>query len=660
MALKSITSLKSLLSEVGAPDRLVLLERLGFGGQAEVWLAHDQMLERFVTVKKMRAFKGAEGGPDDERLNSLRARAEMEHPSIPTLFSVIPHGDQSWLVSEYIEGVPLSELLGELSPESIFAVAKDLLSALRCLERLSLVHGDLSPNNIVIDRNGQVRLLDFESCGRIGDELSSTSTIGFSAPERHAQRVGLPTVDTWSVGAILIWLVTQRTPEIVFDDAKQPISVVIGPAIPATDLLGDVINIAAAATRLDPSLRPLTADLEERLALSYRWLEPVNRSALEVLVGSRLDSAGETNDRPTFQPKSANANKDNLKSKLGSERSGQAGGIAPWEDIALGNRHQGMTGTADYENGCQEPSGSRSSRSNLGSAERLSTKRLSTKRFRANGFGARWLEAEWFGAKWFGATWFGGGRVVDRVQGRVEGRVEGRVKEPVKDRVKGPVNSATKGRYLDNAARVKKARLKKRSAQNPWFRGRGVLSPNYLRLFLFSLGLGGMLSVLVLFLNWGQQPYSLRVDTTRLSPATALPKEFSPQWIESIFSVAMPDNWELVSKPDVSQKAFPMTEQRNDERVSNELLAPGQRGDLGGGGGPLKIAGGANTQPHTENDAMTAVIMSINCAKGICELLAEHSRDGGSVLNHTVILDTSDVRIWRAAITGLAQSISSD
>ena len=85
MALKPITSLKSLLSEVGAPDRLKLIERLGFGGQAEVWLARDQMLERFVTVKKVRGFKTPEDGDEDERLHSLRARAEMERPSIPTL-----------------------------------------------------------------------------------------------------------------------------------------------------------------------------------------------------------------------------------------------------------------------------------------------------------------------------------------------------------------------------------------------------------------------------------------------------------------------------------------------------------------------------------------------------------------------------------------------
>jgi serine/threonine protein kinase len=273
--------------------RLTLLERLGLGPQAEVWLARDQLLGRLVTVKKVTAFEDGEGNQGDERIKSLRARVEVDHPAIPTLFGAIPHGDQSWLVSEYVEGIALSQLVGELSPESICAIAKDLLSTLRCLECLSLVHGDLSPNNVVIDLNGQVRLLDFESCSRVGESLSSSTTIGFSAPERHARRAGLPTVDTWSMGAILIWLVTQRTPEIVVDDARQPVSVSIGTAAPAADMLCDVINIAAAATRLDPSLRPCAADLEERLSRSYRWLEPCNRSLLSALVKSRLASDGE-------------------------------------------------------------------------------------------------------------------------------------------------------------------------------------------------------------------------------------------------------------------------------------------------------------------------------------------------------------------------------
>ena len=561
MALKPITSLKSLLSEVGTPDRLTLIERLGFGGQAEVWLARDQMLERFVTVKKVRGFKTPEEGDEDERLNSLRARAEMEHPAIPTLFGVIPHGEQSWLVSEYVEGVALSDLLGELSPESIYAVARDLLSALRCLERLSLVHGDLSPNNIVIDRTGQVRLLDFESCSRIGEELSSTSTIGFSAPERHACKVGLPTVDTWSVGAILIWLVTQRTPEIVFDDAKQPISVTIGPAIPATDVLGDVINIAAAATRLDPSLRPLTADLEERLSLSYRWLEPVNRSALEILVRSRSSSPSELDGGPPSFSGSATSFNDNLKVKPSAKSKLHFNNLAPWR--------------------------------------------------KARG----WIK---------------------RVR-REEGR-------PARN------DSGRTGLASDSIGWFSAKRLS----------GEGTLSTTFFRRFFLSLGFAILVGLLVSVINSDQQPYSVRVDTTRLSPATALPNEFSSHWVESIFSSAMPDNWALTSEIEVALKEVSTTRRPGGDQADTELLDSGQSGDLLVGQQSLAIEASFDTQIQTANHAMTEVTISINCAQGICELLAEHTKGGSALLSHTVILDTGDARIWRAAITTLAQSIAVD
>ncbi|EHQ56747.1 serine/threonine protein kinase [gamma proteobacterium HIMB55] len=561
MALKPITSLKSLLSDVGTPDRLTLIERLGFGGQAEVWLARDQMLERFVTVKKVRGFKTPEDGDEDERLHSLRARAEMEHPAIPTLFGVIPQGEQSWLVSEYVEGVALSELLGELSPESIYAVARDLLSALRCLERLSLVHGDLSPNNIIIDRNGQVRLLDFESCSRIGEELSSTSTIGFSAPERHARKVGLPTVDTWSVGAILIWLVTQRTPEIVLDDAKQPISVAIGPSIPATDLLGDVINIAAAATRLDPSLRPLTADLEERLSLSYRWLEPVNRSALEILVRSRPSSPSELNGGPPSFSGSATPFNDNLKVKPSAKSKLHPNNLAPWR------KAQGWIKRVRREEG--RPARNDSGRTGLASDSVgwLGTKRLS---------------------------------------------------------------------------------------------GEGTLSTTFFRRFFLSLGFAILVGLLVSVINSDQQPYSVRVDTTRLSPSTALPNEFSSHWVESIFSSATPDNWELTSEVKVAQKEVSTTGRKGGDQADAELLNSSQTGGIGVNKDSLQIKAGANAPRYIADDTPTEVVISINCAQGICELLAEHTQGESAVLNHTVILDTADARIWRAAITTLAQSIAVD
>ena len=615
MALKPITSLKSLLSEVGAPDRLILLERLGVGGQAEVWLARDQMLERFVTVKKVPSLKSLEDGTDNERLKSLRARAEMEHPAIPTLFSVVPNGDQSWLVSEYVEGVALSEVLGELSPESIYAVAKDLLSALRCLERLSLVHGDLSPNNIVIDRTGQVRLLDFESCSRIGEALSSTSTIGFSAPERHSRRAGLPTVDTWSVGAILIWLVTQRTPEIVLDDAKQPISVTIGTAIPATDVLGDVINIAAAATRLDPSLRPLTADLEERLSLSYRWLEPVNRSALEMLVRSRLLSTSQWEGRPPAHAGSANLPKKNPKSETSAKGSGHSGYLAPWR------KNRGWTKRVRIEDGSPE-----------GSMAKFA--------------GSGWGSSGWFSAKWGDETWFSESRAKRGLKRGAERGVESRVERGVKSTSDRQPSESRKQSIGTSLA-------------NRWLNRQRFFSATLLRLSLLSLGLAALAGVYSSFLSEGQ-PYSVRVDTTRLSPATALPDEFSPQWVESIFSRAMPDNWQRVSNAEVFPQVPLSTKHKDGVSGDSELLAQGQPNEAAGGDESLKIEGDVDNQTHSGNGPVTEVIISINCTQGICELLTEHTGEEASVLNHTVVLGTGDARIWHAAIAGLAKSISAE
>lgn len=592
MALKPIASLKSLLSEVGAPDRLTLLERLGCGGQAEVWLARDKMLGRLVTVKKVRAFNSDEDNVEDERLKSLRIRGELEHPAIPTLYGVIPHGDQSWLVSEYIEGVALSELLGELGPHSIYAIAKDLLSALRCLERLSLVHGDLSPNNMVIDHNGQVRLLDFESCSRIGEALSSTATIGFSAPERYARRAGLPTVDTWSIGAILIWLVTQRTPEIVLDDAKKSVSVTIGPAIPATDMLGDVINIAAAATRVEAGLRPSIADLEERLLLSYRWLEPVNRSALEALVRSRLASTKGANDQWSSNAKATDQHRKHSKSHVSAPKGVKPNYKEPRKDV--------------QENLKQTCGGS----SIGGTVAGVSTDEVWPKEPLGN-------------------------RNLLKRRGREDKRIQDR-------------------RIIGKWSKVE-------VSMGEWVTQNRFFASNFGRFLLFSVAVAVLWGLYGSLPNWGQRFYALQVDTSRLSPATALPNEFSPRWVESIFSSALPDNWALISEGDLSRKEQPATgfseqvfaekEARrnlpNDEKLSSSLPAEIES---------TKI----ETETKHQSGGISKIAMSINCEQGACELLAELKRGEISLLEHTVILDTGDERIWRAAVRTLAQSIAAE
>ena len=133
-----LTRFKGPWEPLGSLRRMAFLEQLGLGRQVDVRLARDRLLSRLVTVKKSDTADAASQGT----LRSLQARVDVAHPAIPTVFAVIPDGRKTWLVGEFVKGLPLSELVDELSPESIYLIARDLLSTLGCLERLGLVHGD--------------------------------------------------------------------------------------------------------------------------------------------------------------------------------------------------------------------------------------------------------------------------------------------------------------------------------------------------------------------------------------------------------------------------------------------------------------------------------------------------------------------------------------
>ena len=120
----------------------------------------------------------------------------------------------------------------------------------------------------------------------------------------------------------------------------------------------------------------------------------------------------------------------------------------------------------------------------------------------------------------------------------------------------------------------------------------------------------------VLSFSWEERAYSLRVDTTPLSPATLLPETFSPRWVEAVLAEGLPRRWTSLEKEVVAS------------RVSG--------------------------------DAVSVIAVNVNCQQGVCELLTENTRGSKSSLGHTVIVDTSDERIWREAITNLAQSIAAD
>lgn len=214
-----------------APDRIVLAGRyrllrpIGTGGMGTVWRAHDDMLDRPVAVKEVLL----PAGLDDEArqlmrrrtMREARAAARLRHPAIVTIYDVIEHDDQPWIVMELVEGQSLAEALrsrGSLSVAETAGIALRVLDALITAQASGVQHRDVKPANVLLGEHGRIVLTDFGIARNVGDETltSAGQLIGspdFLAPERARGRTapGLQS-DLWSLGAMVYVMVEGRPP----------------------------------------------------------------------------------------------------------------------------------------------------------------------------------------------------------------------------------------------------------------------------------------------------------------------------------------------------------------------------------------------------------------------------------------------------------------
>ena len=194
--------------------RFELQRVLGEGAQATVWLGFDARLEREVAVKLMRADAAADPAAVSQWLQEARSVSRLTHPHIVPVFEADLHGQQPYLVFEYVPGPTLSQHLkarGALPPAEAVVMMLGVLDALHAAHAAGVVHRDLKPSNILVDGAGRARVMDFGIAARLHDPGNLdqiVGTPGYMSPE--ATQGGLPTetMDVFSAGVVLVELLS--------------------------------------------------------------------------------------------------------------------------------------------------------------------------------------------------------------------------------------------------------------------------------------------------------------------------------------------------------------------------------------------------------------------------------------------------------------------
>jgi serine/threonine protein kinase len=201
-------------------SRYTILKFLGKGAFAKVYLAHDNRLDRQVAIKVAKASQFSTTSERERFLLEARNVAKIDHSGIVRVYDVDVAGDQVYIVQQFIDGQTLAECVRseQWSIERIVSCLSDVARILAVAHKRGLVHCDLKPANILIDRDGNPHVADFGLAIMESTQHSKrgvrAGTPRFMSPEQvrgDAHHLDGRS-DIWSFGVILYELVTGRPP----------------------------------------------------------------------------------------------------------------------------------------------------------------------------------------------------------------------------------------------------------------------------------------------------------------------------------------------------------------------------------------------------------------------------------------------------------------
>ena len=201
----------------------VLEHKLGEGGMAEVWMARHIQLGSVVAIKLLLPGLASRLDLESRFLNEGKRQAALRHPNILQAIDFIHQDGRNYLVMQYVEGdnleTRLMERNGPLSMDEVHAISWDVLSALDYAHSVGVVHRDVKPSNILVDKSGRVWLTDFGIALALGEEnrLTRTGTALGTAAYMSPEQIVRPRevdsrADIYSFGCVLYAMLAGSPP----------------------------------------------------------------------------------------------------------------------------------------------------------------------------------------------------------------------------------------------------------------------------------------------------------------------------------------------------------------------------------------------------------------------------------------------------------------
>lgn len=194
--------------------RFQLIRQIGHGAQGSVWLATDPQLGRTVAVKTVTIRDGTSKAAVDQLLREARMASAVSHPNLVPVYEVGVEGGTPYIVFEYVEGRTLVDILrsdGAMPLARAVITMSQVLGGIAHAHAKGLVHGDITPANILVTPQGVPRVTDFGISRRASERDSGApaGTLRYMAPEQFREGGSAdPRTDVYALGAIFYEMLT--------------------------------------------------------------------------------------------------------------------------------------------------------------------------------------------------------------------------------------------------------------------------------------------------------------------------------------------------------------------------------------------------------------------------------------------------------------------